>query len=237
MTNRKGSFLKTLAAGAAVLAVHAGADAATLAQYTFPTANNPSASQRVQSSDTDPLTSAGGFAGSSALGARATVASAADYVVFADATGSSFDSSHYVGFTLDIDPGREVDLTSLAFSQAAGIGSKSNSDSSTVYSDVRSSLDNFQSSLLTTSVTKGTGSGGESKNPAPSIDLSAYTGVTGSVEFRFFVYDSTDDANDVQRFDNIVLSGTVVPEPASIATAGLLGIGLLASRRRRTTLA
>lgn len=233
------SFVRSGATALLVVTVSGAAAgsarAAVLADYRFDNPSSPplTPAQRVVSGDSDPNSSASSFVGSSALGDRAKPApSGADFVIYADGAGSSFDSNHYIGFTLDITAGYTADLTTLNFTQAAGIGSSSDSTSFTVYADVRSSLDNFASSLLLTSATRATPGGSTSASPAPSVNLSSFTGISGSIEFRFFVYDSTSSTSDVQRIDTVILSGNIVPEPAGLSLAGVAGAGLMARRRR-----
>src|SRR5688500_13085959 len=100
MVDRKRGAVQLLAVGVVAVAIGSEASAAELAKYVFNT--NTVAAERIKSVDTDPSATATSFVGSAALGARATVASATDYVVFADSTGNSFDGTKYVGFTLSI---------------------------------------------------------------------------------------------------------------------------------------
>ncbi len=60
------------------------------------------------------------------------------------------------------------------------------------------------------------------------------TNDTLTVYFRFFKA-ATDNTTTNQRLDldNITLSGDVVPEPASMAVFGLVGLGVAVARRRK----
>ena len=60
------------------------------------------------------------------------------------------------------------------------------------------------------------------------------TNDTLTVYFRFFK-DATDSGTTNRRLDldNITLSGDVVPEPASMAVFGLVGLGVAVARRRK----
>ncbi len=64
------------------------------------------------------------------------------------------------------------------------------------------------------------------------VDL--FGGDTLTVYFRFFK-DSADNntTNRAIDLDNITLSGDVVPEPASMAVFGLVGLGVAVARRRK----
>ena len=66
-----------------------------------------------------------------------------------------------------------------------------------------------------------------------SFDLSAVDGIEGQsiLALRFDDFDNADDANGQLRFDNLLITGTAVPEPSS-AVLALVGLGILARRRR-----
>lgn len=64
---------------------------------------------------------------------------------------------------------------------------------------------------------------------------SAFTGLTNgeTIEFRIFFGDSSTAQSRIHRVDNIVVNGTVVPEPGSYALlAGLSGLMFVMLRRR-----
>ena len=55
--------------------------------------------------------------------------------------------------------------------------------------------------------------------------------------FHFLVYDNQQNSVDDMKFDNFVINGNVVaaaPEPSTVTASGLglVGLGLLALRRR-----
>jgi hypothetical protein len=64
--------------------------------------------------------------------------------------------------------------------------------------------------------------------------VSLFGGDTLTVYFRFFK-DSSDNNTTNRAFDldNITLNGDVVPEPASMAVFGLVGLGVAVARRRK----
>lgn len=72
-----------------------------------------------------------------------------------------------------------------------------------------------------------------------TLPLSGVTGVdaTGRTSIKFRIY-STDDTSSTSQYtllDDVVITGNVVPEPATLALVGLGGLAML--RRRSTALA
>ena len=147
----------------------------------------------------------------------------------------TLDSTDYVTFGFNVDAGYAVDLDTLWF------GSRS-SNSGPGSLGVFYSIDGFASPVFTF-----TQSGTNFNNSV--ADLSALTGLTGSIEFRIYALDGTradggqgisssgtfrvGDYYDGSNFSEFRFEGTVsqVPAPASAALLGLGG--LVAARRRR----
>ncbi|GEM_PF-2781298 len=101
--------------------------------------------------------------------------------------------------------------------------------------DLRSSVDNYTTSL-------GTIVDPDSLSEAWSVDLTSLSGSHDSVEFRVYIYDitpGTGGAYDGAGFGNVGsatdalidfgIEGDVIPEPALL---GLLGLGILALVRK-----
>jgi len=65
-----------------------------------------------------------------------------------------------------------------------------------------------------------------------SYDLSAFTDINNQANFNFRIDDIQE--NDSVRFDNVLITGTAVPEPSTLA--GLLVVGLVATMRRRKSI-
>ncbi len=57
------------------------------------------------------------------------------------------------------------------------------------------------------------------------------TAVDGVLRLRLEIFNDTNSLNEASGTDNILITGTFVPEPGSILLAGLAGLGLM--RRRR----
>ena len=58
-------------------------------------------------------------------------------------------------------------------------------------------------------------------------------GVTGPVEFRFYLIDSSSATQRFHRIDNVVLQGYVIPEPSTLAIWSLGLLGFIGWRRRK----
>ena len=145
----------------------------------------------------------------------------------------TLDSTDYVSFGFTVDAGYSVNLDTL------WMGTRS-SNSGPGSLGVFYSVDGFASPVFTF-----TQSGTAYTNSI--ADVSALTGLTGSVEFRIYALDGTradgntgisssgtfrvGDHNDGSNFSEFRFEGSVVPAPASAAMLGLGG--LVALRRRR----
>jgi hypothetical protein len=145
----------------------------------------------------------------------------------------TLDDTDYVTFGFTVAPGFSVDLESLWF------GSRS-SNSGPGELGVFYSGDNFAAPVFTFN------QAGTNFNNSIA-DLSALTGLTGTVEFRIYALSDQradgdtgissggtfrvgDHRDSDGNFTEMRLEGTVIPGPASLA---LLGLGGLAAARRR----
>ena len=143
------------------------------------------------------------------------------------------DADDYISFGFTVDAGYSVDLDTFWF------GSRS-SNSGPGDMGVFYSVDGFTTPIYTF-----TQSGTNFNNAI--ADVSALTGLTGTVEFRIAALSDTradggtgisgsgtfrvGDHFDGSNFTEVRFEGTVVPAPASAALLGLGG--LVAVRRRR----
>ena len=138
-------------------------------------------------------------------------------------TNISDFSTGYFAFTVEATPGQTLNLDDLAFNSATF--TSNNRRGFEVYAEVDGGT--FDSSDLLIDVN-------DENTARPSVsprlsDLSdaKYQGIE-SVEFR--IYPLTDLVGRSIEFQDIVVSGTVVPEPASLV---LVGAGLLCLTRGR----
>ncbi len=147
----------------------------------------------------------------------------------------TIDLGKYFEFTLSVDSGFTLDLTSISF----GLGRSATGPRQWEW---RSNVDSYSATIGSyTSTNAGlTNSSGVLTNPDTNsswtgnvLDLSgsAYQDLT-SITFRLYGYNSEASAGTGGLQGNLSFSGDVVPEPSGAAILGSIGIiGLL--RRRR----
>ncbi len=129
--------------------------------------------------------------------------------------------NQYLSFTIDLDSGFEMDLTSLTI-QAGYTNTHSNNstyDNKAFTASLLISIDGFSSGNLVSSITTPdtSVSDGTATYQTWNIDLSAaqYQNIAAgtTIEFRFYLYDDTGSNFMRHRLDDIVLSGTVTAPP------------------------
>jgi len=226
-----------------------GAKAAVIASYEFTDLS-------AASSDADPNSSAGAFdvtpvgGGFSGLGDDVFVQTS---LTSGFSTTGAVANNDYVGFTVDLGSST-YDLTSLSFDyhiqntfNGGGFGVRvmNNVTGFTDFSTVMDS-DNAVADVETRTYGFGTTTeGDDTATVNVNLDLTDpyasniigddLQGVTGPVEFRFYLIDTSGALQRFHRIDNVVLQGGLapVPEPSTLAL-GIIGLlGLLGCVRRR----
>lgn len=155
-------------------------------------------------------------------------AAAAYPLIDARLTSAAPDPSLYFQFALTA--AQDLYLTNLSYDLATG----SSSATTIRGADVQYSLDGFTSSFVDLGTNGVTGNADAFTHF--SIDLGNATFLSGqTVTFRFDPFVNTGAAGGV-RFDNIEIDGILipVPEPSTMALAGLSGLGALLLRRRKS---
>lgn len=211
------------------LAIAPLGNAATIVAYDFDTNASPTTGSVIANTASTPVTSAGWFnndqSGSSGR-------SGTSFSYFGRGP-SNIPGTSYIGFTITADPTYTLDLTALSFNyHMSQIQSVGGPHSFTF--EVRSSLSNFASAIPGTYSTNPLTAG--SATPAgesATFDLSGgnYDDLE-NITFRLYVTGSVTGFNDIARWDNILVEGSVaaIPEPT---TALLSSLGLLFLLRRR----
>ncbi len=228
--------------------VQARAD--TLARYTFTgssLATSDSDGNSVASAITVNSNSTKGFS-TGGQSAGTTAASAPVYYFRTDGTAATEGAADdYLQFTLTVGSGFTADLAKIGFDHGATAGS----DSDNIISNwqIRYSFDGF----ATTTATIGTSTVNVSPGANQSANYIHYEigldgisalqsiGANSTVTFRLYAFDNlsgTSSTSGVNRIDNIQVDGVVaasaVPEPsACVLVAGLTGLAVAGSRRRR----
>jgi len=200
-------------------------------------ADYPFVSGSAGSTDTNANSTAQDFIVSSYFGVLGGISSDSK-TAYAQASGtpsdetSSFTDGAYFEFTVTPQSGYALDLSSLTFDTIFnGSDTWAAVQGSFV---VRSSIDGFSTNISSTFVENyQTGASFTSR----SVDLTGFEfqNITGSVDFRIYLYDNSTATGRYLRVGNVELNGTVnaIPEPSHaafvLAIAAVAGLSL---RRR-----
>ncbi len=136
---------------------------------------------------------------------------------------ASFASNNFFQFTITVDPGLTLSLSNLSFNVARG------GSSSTRYTGVQTDLTGA-TNLMEFSIA--------AVRPTwlvTNLDLSAMPqlqNISGSVTFLFAV--ATPSSGNSLEFDDITLTGSVIPEPTSLWLTATALLALCVWHTRRT---
>ncbi|WP_269536938.1 hypothetical protein [Cerasicoccus fimbriatus] len=173
---------------------------------------------------------------------RGAISSSSDAAyIFVNATGSTqaeaLDGDSYFTFTVNADPGFQLDLSSVGFNY----GMYKNAGGAIAYNVyLQSSVDGFgstQAILFSEGNTIVENSTQTISSGAISLSAPEYQGLS-SITFRISYSDDTNSTNSNNvRVDNVVLNGnvSVIPEPghyaAGLGAMALLGLCWIKRRR------
>jgi hypothetical protein len=206
----------------------ASAQASVIAEYTF-LDSDVTSSDTEANSVADNFVATGTDLGFSNSGDNAFARSQG--LVGTDET-AAITHGAYMSFTVSADAGYELDLTSLTYKSVhnkTNLGNDQDTDA-TMNFFVRSSVDSYAANVGSVF-----SQGWNTSTANRTIDLngSAFQDLTSAVTFRLYVYESVQlDTIQGARWDDVVLNGTVIPEPATLGLIAFSGIGVLFIRRR-----
>ena len=179
---------------------------------------------------------AGRSGSSNSLFARASVTHTANQLSIVNAIADN----DYFSFTVDVNAGYEMDLTSFKFD--LGYTRSGAFDGKQFKAYLLTSIDGFvEAGDIVGSATVNVDINGASlqyPNGTTTISLAGtqFQNITTSTEFRIYIADNTGSNDYIHRIDNVVLNGTVspIPELGSYALfGGLFALGCVCLRRRK----
>ncbi|CAM3045428.1 PEP-CTERM sorting domain-containing protein [Rariglobus hedericola] len=146
----------------------------------------------------------------------------------------SATSTDWLGFTINANSGYQLNLQNLSFAYAFSFNAGTAPATAATY-DVRSSLDNYASSISVLTASVGTVNAVSWSNASIVLTDAAYQNLS-AITFRIFLNDGTNtNAVSYVRLDTVTLTGiaSAVPEPSTYALmSGAAGLVLAGLRRR-----
>ncbi len=218
--------------GSAALIVGMPAHADVIVSYSFPASTSTSTSSPVSSVHTDVTATDYTAQGGTQIGTTTTHYANLDNISSITTITDAVANNVYGQFSVTVADGSYLDLSSLAF----GMRNDRGNDGEVFTVHLRSSLDSYANDIAT--VTQSGDSAITTVETSESIDLSgaAFQNLAGTTTFRLYMVSNIDESRAQSQFvrisPNVVLNGTIIPEPGSIALAGLGSLMLLPRRRR-----
>ncbi len=170
----------------------------------------------------------------------AAIAAGTGIGTFASSTGIFFDQTDYSNissdaqtnmtnglyfeFTLQADPGKTFSISSVGFESG-----RTGSGLSNVF--IYSSADDYASSVASTGNMSSSGQWFQA-GPADTSGNPALQDLT-SITFRLVsgANPNTSGTNRNIFYDDVIIQGTVIPEPGSLALVGVAGVLMMLTRR------
>ena len=227
-------------AGLVALVFAAASQAETLAQYTF-TANDTTTSRNASTVGANVTVNP--FANGAGLAPTSSTLGSPDprsYYYHGNVVTETISplSTDWIGFTISATSGNVLNLENLSFAYAFSYNSGVAPTAPATF-DVRSSLDNFASSISVLNPSVGAATITNWSNASITLTDAAFQGLS-SIDFLIFINDGANtNSASYLRIDTVTLTGVAtapssVPEPSSFALlAGAGGLLWACARRRR----
>jgi hypothetical protein len=163
-------------------------------------------------------------------GNRAIFINSAQTVNTVTDLAGAFAADDYVQFTLTPAVGFTLDLDQISFQSAYGVtGVASRVHVFSSITGLTASTEVIQSFINSNTANSFT-------THTLNLPQGTFGSISSAVTFRFYITDAQTNTDSLRstRIDNLIITGTAIPEASTFAAiAGLASIGFVASRRRR----
>lgn len=245
-------YLASLGCGL-LFAIAPATHAAILANYTFDDASTTVSTNVSSDTDTNSVASNFTINNGGTAGGGAAISASTDMAFFRSdglttTQAGAVGAPDYFTFTFTPNAGTSFNLTSITLDLGGSNGGPTGgpaggpSNAYSVFAFLRSSAEAVDYSTnigsTATQLIPGPGDGAVYNLSQRTFDLTGspeFANITTATTFRIYLYSSDNTfANQILRVDNVVLNGTLIPEPGSMTLALVsLGAGLCFRRRSR----